>query len=82
MLNLVEWITENYNFVLAIAFVIEFLLRLIPSTKNISIVDFVKKIIDTLIPNIKVEKKHGSRGAILRRLRNFNTKKIYSEKVD
>lgn len=91
--EILNWIKDNYELIVAFAFIIDWVLRLFPTTKNISITDFVKKIYDFLIPNLQVKEStkikeiwNNNQTRVLKRQRkkinqvlNRHTQKIYHE---
>lgn len=56
-MNIIEWITQNAPMLLAIVGGIEAILRLIPTTRNLSIIDKIFGFIRFIIPNRIVTKK-------------------------
>lgn len=53
--EILNWINNNYEVVIAVTFAVELILRLFPTTKNISLVDWFKRIYDFILPNLQVK---------------------------
>ncbi len=73
---MLNWIVEHYTDILIVLGALELLLRLIPTMKNISIVDGLKSILDSIIPNISKEHSDGAKRELKERAIDLFNRKI------